>query len=303
MVGVSLRVKNVFLLWILIELSLVLFLVISVLENKKWAKIIFIFFLMQALTGLVVFFLVVYIHVSYRGFIREILFIVFFLKMGIPPFHFWVISILEGIDWLSFFLFNTRQKVIPVIFLSLFFREFLRRVLLIWARVGSIIWAMGRLRLKMLLFYSSRLNFVWLARVVEEVSLRLLFLGIYALVLSSLVVDLKKEAEGSLSLTILIKNYKRLKTVVFMFFIRVSGLPPLMFFFLKLRVIFQLLVFGKLVLIFFILTRSIVIVYLYFRLIVVGISEKFRALFIKEGVRGGVGIFLINLVVLFVYLV
>lgn len=89
-----------------------------------------------------------------------------FTKLGLPPFHFWVVGVLRGCTWFSAFLLLTVQKVLPLVFFCYCF-EF--RLDLVFLTLLSVVAAglagLGHHEAYNLLGYSSIVIRGWLVLV------------------------------------------------------------------------------------------------------------------------------------------
>ena len=239
LVVTGLSVKRFLILWAFMELGTVLFLAFSILENFRAAKRIFGFFLVQAFRGLVLFFL---FFLGYRVRVKvilpEIMFYVVLVKMGVPPIHTWAIGFIASLDWVSFYLFNTLQKVIPLVLLNLVWSYMIVRITVVVCGLSSFFYAINEIRIKFLLFFSSTVNFTWLVAVLDDLVVVLVFFSIYAVILYFLVGAFMAKRLESRNLNVRgVRVSHRGKVECLLFLVRVSGLPPIGFFFLKLMIL------------------------------------------------------------------
>nr|DBA44264.1 TPA_asm: NADH dehydrogenase subunit 2 [Peltospira delicata] len=166
-----------------------------------------------------------------------ILVIGLFLKLGVFPFHVWFPSVMAGLSWFSSFLLLTWQKIAPLFLLFLITYSWSSQMLLflLLAAGGSaIIGGIGGLnqtQLRALLAYSSIAHLGWMVVCcfLSEASLEVYF-GIYFFislcifsVIWNMEVNLVFQAFSSFFGQNTITRF-----CFIMFFLSLSGIPPLL---------------------------------------------------------------------------
>lgn len=177
--------SSIFILWLRMELSVCSFCgVISFIE-KRGGGIIVKYFIIRAFSGVVFLcgLLLDWSGVIGEGWedriiIRWVFFMCIYTKLGLPPFHFWVVGVLWGCTWFSAALLLTLQKILPFLIIrttvgfnrSLIFVCLLSSVL---ARLGGL----NHYEPYYLIAYTSMITRNWLV-VVSFFSLNIFFLRI-----------------------------------------------------------------------------------------------------------------------------
>lgn len=150
--------------WIIIEVR-VLFLVglISIDSNYIRSSLIIKFFIIQLLISLA-FIITALVYIINIFIVRcnFICLIFLLIKMGMFPFHFWLIRILGKINWLSFFVLSTFIKL-PPLNLSYYLFDFSNLMLIVRSSlvVGSLL-GMNNLLIQKILGYSSMTHLCWI---------------------------------------------------------------------------------------------------------------------------------------------
>lgn len=116
---ISFTAGRFFSFWLFIELNLVRFLrFIS--QREACPSLPLKYFIPQANFSVLIFYCYTLQSVapSLRSQLGAAYFIIVAGKMGVPPFHMWLVRLMLKRDWLLVFLLSSVQKVIPVLLLS-----------------------------------------------------------------------------------------------------------------------------------------------------------------------------------------
>lgn len=174
-----------------------------------------------------VFFVFVIISIVW---IKPFLLIRLFLKIGIPPFHLWVIRLILEIELISFGIMLTLHKFLPTLLLAKALKEFILvfiiRIVLISLRV-----LIRNLRsILMVLVLSSILHTLWI-RFGSVLRLGIVFF--YWLSYRILLILILKSINTDYILYTLI-NQRMLSNLIWLF---LSGIPPFTMFWLKSHIV------------------------------------------------------------------
>ena len=258
-----LRRRNLIRLWIRTEINILAFMLIILSEEVK-TDVVLKYFLIQRVSssgiilGLFLLFFQPQEHLSLVVILSVI------LKLGIPPFHYWVMDLVFKLKFLRFFMFLTFQKLGGLVFL----RELnLKNMIIIFlVRIFLSIWLLIWVKsIKRLLVVSSIVNISWfcLGRLYSRNLLYFFFLycGLTYFVCLRFFV---------FSRTLLVRE--RLSTEnISMKLIRLwslSGIPPFPGFLVKIK-IFRRLLSSPLTMryIFLFIFSSLILIYFYFKVI------------------------------------
>lgn len=233
--------------WIGLELNIISFVVI-IISNKiarsRESRIKY--FLLQSLgRGLFLLgFILSYIN---RGmwivFLRENFSSLFILsglalKLGSAPFHFWVPSVINSLNWSNALILSRLQKVAPLMFILYLISSEVSYFLVFMSSIGVLIGGLGGLnqrQFRALIGYSSIGHIGWVIRVrIISIYFSLYYFLVY--LFRILVVFLFFIKININRLKYLYLNFKSLDRIKFLFFISLfslGGLPPLIGFFPK----------------------------------------------------------------------
>nr|QRG01712.1 NADH dehydrogenase subunit 2 [Mesobuthus martensii] len=276
--GTSLAVSasSWFMAWVGLELNLLSFLPVVFGEggtgsNESGVK----YFFVQALASLLILVgSVLPFFVEGFGSLYVINFSLF-VKLGAAPFHFWFVSVMEGLGWIVCLLLMTWQKLAPL-FLLLGF-EVLSVICLCSVLVGAF-GGFNQVSLSKILAYSSILHVGWM---LAGMGISLKMGGVYYLVyfFLNVFVILLLGSLSVLKLNQLLLKGEGEKFGVFLLMLSLGGFPPLLGFFPKWGVILSLLS-SNFFLMVFMLFSSLVNLFYYFRLMY---GSFFLKLSMKEG--------------------
>nr|YP_010999057.1 NADH dehydrogenase subunit 2 [Pealius mori]WPM91815.1 NADH dehydrogenase subunit 2 [Pealius mori]CAD5105732.1 NADH dehydrogenase subunit 2 [Pealius mori] len=150
--------------WMIMEIS-VLFLIglMSLGTNYMSSSLMMKFFIIQLLISLA--FMItalIYVMNMFTISCNFICLMFLLMKMGLFPFHFWLISILGKMGWLSFFILTTLMKL-PPLNLSYYLFDFSNLMLVCASSliVGGLL-GMNNLSIQKILGYSSMTHLCWI---------------------------------------------------------------------------------------------------------------------------------------------
>jgi len=157
-------------------------------------------------------------------------------KLGVPPFHSWLIRILTRIRYLRMFILFSIQKFIPLFIISQIILIELWVWLLILRLAGVILVRLNNTRaFYVLLMLSGALNTIWILRRVAKGGRWVGFLAIYRVVLGSLMFRLRR------MIVFKVNDVSRLGwmrgSIISFHLLNLGGLPPLIGFLIKLKLL------------------------------------------------------------------
>lgn len=193
------------------------------------------------------------------------------IKLGIPPFHLWIISISLFTDWNILFLLLSIQKVIPIYILSLLeINLLILYFLILFSSYVSTFKIIINLNFKIILSYSSINQIRWILLLITFKNiLWLLYFIIYSsiLLIISLLFQFLKLSHNFFYNFPSNNNFQL--TYIFLF-LNIASLPPISFFFIKWFRVF-IFIFNSpdiIFLIIIILINSFILIYIYINIII-----------------------------------
>lgn len=192
------------------------------------------------------------------------------IKLGIPPFHSWIIILCSYINWINLFFLLTIQKIIPFYLLSLINIKIYFFILsIILCSIIPPIIILNLINLKKLITYSSINQLGWLILLnFLKNYIWFFYLIIYTLIIIiiSIIIHISKITKN-----FLIKNF-HINIILLIFIINISSLPPYSFFIFKWYNIFIFIENINIIfLIIILILRSFIIIYLYLNILYLSI--------------------------------
>nr|AAX39833.1 NADH dehydrogenase subunit 2 [Tigriopus japonicus] len=167
---------------------------------------------------------------------------VLMLKLGVAPFHSWLINLFGVLDWETLWLMSVVQKILPVfgvaVFwgsLSVFGSGFVVMVITL-SVLASVSLSLVELGIGKLLGLSSLFNQAWLLSAAQDIHLLMSYLVLYGISMSVFVLWL---SAGGYVVTSSLSEAENLMAagVGFLGLASLAGLPPFGFFFAKVQVV------------------------------------------------------------------
>nr|QJW34319.1 NADH dehydrogenase subunit 2 [Schoutedenia ralumensis] len=184
------------------------------------------------------------------------------MKLSLMPFHIWLPSMIEGLNWLSCFLMFTWQKITPMILISyLNFNK--NMIFMIMMIMMNTIFGMNQNSLRKILAMSSINNSSWmLFMILMHENIWINYFIIYS-ILNLLIINIFNKFHINYINQLKFFNLNFFfKLNLLMLILSTMGLPPMIGFFMKWMLI-KMLIYNKMFLI-LIMLINLTIINLYF---------------------------------------
>nr|AYC65860.1 NADH dehydrogenase subunit 2 [Trichodectes canis] len=171
------------------------------------------------------------------------------MKIGMPPFHRWMLALVEGITWDNFYLVASLHKLFPILLLQMvsWSVDIFSPLMNLMAMLGLFTAFCGvfEYSLRRFFVYSSILNMSWtLVGSMTGGSLGVMYFVFYLISMLSICVFLVNMKYSTFSNSFLSNmagdNWSQSVLIMFLF-VCLMGLPPFPGFFLKLEIIGSLI--------------------------------------------------------------
>lgn len=263
---ITLTLTNIIIIWFIIEINNFIFITLILIKiNNK--KLIFLYFVIQILASFIFIFSLISNLIISKELNNILLTLALIIKLGVPPFHLWMIAIVKSINWILLFLALTLQKLIPfnVLYLQninyvIFILIIIIRIIIPSVKIFTII------NLKILLTYSSINQTGWMARLIFiKHPLWIIYICIYTIIIGSISFIMHRSKISIKFYQIRFKNFNLMLTILI---INIAGLPPLTFFIFKWISTFIIITQSNLTfLMICIIFNSLVITYIYVKIL------------------------------------
>lgn len=217
------------------------------------------------------------------------------IKLGIAPFHLWILSIGAKLNLFLLLWLLIPQKLIP---LSLLFNiNYHRNLLLLAALIISTLHSLTQTKIKKIIIISSVFSINWIyIRIRIESNIWLIYFLTYSLISFNVIIILSNDLSitqlRGFSYTSIINQ--KLIVLIILF---ISGIPPSPIFFLKIRIVYYLSS-SRWVIMLSIMLCSMIMIYIYINSLIFSslISNKSYFIYLPSKVSSK------ELLIFFIYL-
>nr|UKT60462.1 NADH dehydrogenase subunit 2 [Amblyomma americanum]UKT60475.1 NADH dehydrogenase subunit 2 [Amblyomma americanum] len=238
---ISFSSSSWFIFWLMMEMNLLLF--IPILNNKKIinSNLMITYFIIQSFSSSLFFFSSLNFLILQSVLFKSIMNVSMMIKLALIPFHFWLTSLSEMINFPSLFMLLTMQKLIPLFVLTNFLMKFMIFFILISSLLGSLL-ALNSKTFKKILIFSSISHQGWvLSLIFVKSNFWISYMLIYSILIYKISFLLKKmNFNYIMDFFNLNKNYSNKISLIFMM-MSLGGMPPFLGFLIKLTSIFFLI--------------------------------------------------------------
>nr|QFK69048.1 NADH dehydrogenase subunit 2 [Phymatostetha signifera] len=185
-------------------------------------------------------------------------------KLGVAPFHMWVPSIMEGINWINCLILSTWQKIAPLILISYSINNNMLIIPAIFSLLIGSIGGLNQSSIKKLMAYSSINNIGWiLISMLMSMMTWINYFMIYSLMISMFMYLLNKENINYINQCFM-STFKSINKIFFLIMLlSMGGMPPMLGFMPKWMVI-QLTMMSDMYIVTLVMVSSSLIVLFYY---------------------------------------
>nr|AWV83432.1 NADH dehydrogenase subunit 2 [Amphipsalta zelandica] len=251
--------------WMGIEMNMVSFLPIMVNKMSLYASESMIkYFIIQSMGSS---FLLMSIIINMMIDLNYMIMISLMIKIGCPPFHFWYVSVIEGLTWMVCFILMTIQKIIPLIMLSYLYLNM--GLFIVMACVWGCIGGLGYSSMRKIIAYSSIYNLSWIFSGIMIINYSwLVYYFIYSFTLMAVCYMFSLFNINYINQFIL-SSFDFMKSIMMMcIFMSMGGMPPFLGFFPKMIMIYCLMLNNMLFICMMLLMSALVVLFFYLRIVI-----------------------------------
>jgi len=268
---VGLSVDSLFLVWAVIEWNILLFIPLITFVNENHLPIILglkYYFVQSLASILFLVSIIMAIQSNQKNFSELVIIISMSWKIGVPPFHLWMINLIMGLDWWTFFIISTWQKILPFYVL----REIAMPIidfLIILSLVVRVGLRFEQSRIKKVIIVSSIFTGAWIIRalIISKIVWTLVMLTYAGILFPTVIIFKNDKGVFNYSFLLSLNSFSE-KLILFLLLISLAGLPPLAGFYLKIIVIFVLLSHRITALSCLLILSSVIIIFMYATLLI-----------------------------------
>nr|QLD97297.1 NADH dehydrogenase subunit 2 [Rhipicephalus maculatus] len=261
---ISFSSNSWFIFWLMMEINMMSF--IPIMNNFKLKNFnsMITYFIIQSFSSSLFFISAFQYSLFNSMFFLFIINISILIKLGMIPFHFWIILISESMSFDALLILLTLQKTLPLLIMEKFVSELMIPLFILSSLMASIL-AMKYKMMKKILIFSSISHQGWiLCLVAKKLNFWLSYLILYFVILFNIIniCDYNKINSFSDFLKSKMKSEVKMKLITSM--MSLGGMPPFLGFFMKIVAIF-LLMKMNLIFIFILILSSLINLFFYVR--------------------------------------
>nr|YP_009400282.1 NADH dehydrogenase subunit 2 [Nurudea yanoniella]ARW70274.1 NADH dehydrogenase subunit 2 [Nurudea yanoniella]QBK84291.1 NADH dehydrogenase subunit 2 [Nurudea yanoniella] len=264
---ISISSSNWLSMWMGLELNLFTFIPIlnfktSIYSIESTMK----YFLIQAFASIILLLFLINKSLFFLIQINMMIIIPLLMKLSLMPFHLWLPSMIEGLNWMSCFLLITWQKITPMVMIS--YLNMNKSIIFIITMISlNNLFGMNQNSMRKILAISSINNSSWMliAILINEM-LWINYFFIYS-ILNMMIMYMLWIYQINYINQLKFFNFNFfLKMNMLMLILSIMGLPPMMGFLMKWMLI-KMLIYNKMIIILSLLiTLTILNLYFYLKL-------------------------------------
>uniref|UniRef100_UPI0030FDFA8A NADH dehydrogenase subunit 2 n=1 Tax=Amblyomma postoculatum TaxID=3107720 RepID=UPI0030FDFA8A len=259
---ITISVDSWFMFWMMMEMNLMFFIPILNKQKMTSPNTMITYFVIQSFSSTIFIVMAIMNSISYFFLFKTLIITSIMIKLAMIPFHFWLISISEMIEFDSLFLVLSLQKFIPLFILTKFNSKFMIFFALVSSMLGSLS-ALNSKMLKKMLIFSSISHQGWMIMLIlMKSNFWISYLMIYSIMIYK-ITNLMKTFKFNYIFNFLNSNKNPLNKIsLIMMMMSLGGMPPFMGFMLKIISIIILLTYFNFAIIILILS-SMLNIYFY----------------------------------------
>nr|YP_010963549.1 NADH dehydrogenase subunit 2 [Hemicentrus obliquus]WKZ08032.1 NADH dehydrogenase subunit 2 [Hemicentrus obliquus] len=264
---ISMSSNNWFSVWMGLELSLMCFIPIMSAKNKLNSESCIKYFIIQSLSSSIM--MMGVIMMSMKSDDKLMLMLAIMLKLGMPPFHTWALSIIEGMNYYSILIFITLMKMIPFQMLS-----YMNTNLALFTTLGLMVGSISGLNqnsIKKLILYSSIFN---MSLIISCISSYMIWMNYFWLYFISMIMFNSIIMKMGINFInqMMFNNYSNLtKIMCWVSLLSMGGFPPTLTFYSKFLVLKHLNSINNHIIMVMIIISSLIVMFFYMRMIFLSI--------------------------------
>nr|UER93858.1 NADH dehydrogenase subunit 2 [Membranacea stenoprocessa] len=263
-VFISLSSNNWIVIWCGLEVGLISFIPLMLNKNYISSECVIKYFIIQSISSSLFMLSILFMLMNFNFNYEFILNVSLMMKMGVAPFHNWVLNVIDGLNYDSVFLLLTFIKIPPLFILS-YLSLYMTFFILFTLFFGSVL-GLNQNSSRKIIGYSSIFNMGFILSCINFNYIWFFYITFYSLLLYMLIYFLWSMNFIYLNQMILNDYSPYFKFILFMILMSMGGVPPLLGFIIKLTVLEILLLFNFNFFCFIMIMFSLLVMFFYFRL-------------------------------------
>nr|ASR18191.1 NADH dehydrogenase subunit 2 [Aeneolamia contigua] len=190
------------------------------------------------------------------------------IKLGVAPFHTWMISMMESLNWMNCLILSTWQKIATLMLMSYIINKMSMINIMLSLIVGSI-GGINQLSIKKMMAYSSINNMGWIIMsMMISMKLWMNYFIIYSMMISSLMMLTMKMKLNYLNQCLITSSSPLNKLIFSVTMLSLGGLPPMLGFLPKFMTMQSMSSNGNYMMLMLMISSSLITLYFYMQICV-----------------------------------
>nr|YP_010727934.1 NADH dehydrogenase subunit 2 [Bothrogonia tibetana]WDZ68115.1 NADH dehydrogenase subunit 2 [Bothrogonia tibetana] len=259
---VSISTNNFIMLWSGLELSLMSFIPMMSNKNLLSSESMMKYFIVQSMSSSIMISGLVLLGINTMQ--SEYLIVTSILiKIGMAPFHNWMLTVIEGMSYQMILIMLTMMKVPPLMVIS-YMNITLYLPIIISLIVGAI-WGINQNSVRKMLGYSSIYNMAYMCSCIKMISIWSVFMINYTIVITSVLLMFMKLNIYYFN-QLMVNSFKKSMNIsIWLLMLSLGGMPPMMGFLGKLMVLEYLISINQFMLTALMVVSSLPVMFYYMR--------------------------------------
>nr|UFK32205.1 NADH dehydrogenase subunit 2 [Agnesiella roxana] len=267
----SISANNWIMVWCGLEISLISFIPLMVTKLLISSESTMKYFIVQSISSsmLMLSMLIMVMKGDYNY--NYMLTTSLLIKMGVAPFHNWVLTIIEGLDLMMVMILLTINKIAPITLMS-YILTTMMIIICLTILTGSIM-GLNQNSIKKLIGYSSIFNMGMLISIMKFNLMWSLYLMVYSILLIMLYSIMKVSKINFINQMVFSENLST-KLSLWLTMLSMGGMPPLLGFSIKYMVMMTMIVMKYISLIILMVMASLMTMFFYMRMMFLSIMNN-----------------------------
>uniref|UniRef100_A0AB39A589 NADH-ubiquinone oxidoreductase chain 2 n=1 Tax=Sophonia unicolor TaxID=3237925 RepID=A0AB39A589_9HEMI len=264
MVGimVTLSSNSILMMWVGLELTMISFIPLMTVDDSSGGESSMKYFIIQSVSSCM---LVMSILLMLMLMITDYMMVMSLcIKVGLAPFHSWILSMVDGLSYLMTFMLLSIMKISPIFILS--FTNFNFMLLIMITLIIGSVSGLNQNSVRKLMSYSSIYNLGFVFSGVYLNSIWSVYLIVYSLILMVIIYLLMNLNVNYLNQFIFNGFNMKEKMNLWICMLSLGGMPPTLGFFNKIIIFETMIMYDEYVLLMVMLLSSLLVMFFYTRM-------------------------------------
>nr|WIM51126.1 NADH dehydrogenase subunit 2 [Extensus latus] len=262
-VMVTLSCNTFLMMWVGLELSLISFIPMMTMKGISGSESSIKYFIVQSASSCLLILGLLFM-LMYNSSYEFLILMSLSLKVGLAPFHNWVLSMVDGLDYFLLFILLSVMKISPIFIISYMTMNF--DLMILMSLLFGSISGLNQNSIRKIMAFSSIYNLGFIISSIYMNSIWMVYLILYSLVLFMLIYNFMNLSLNYLN-QFIVNNFDfKTKFTLWICLLSLGGMPPMLGFLNKI-IIFDFMMFNKNYLIlFFMISSSLLVMFFYIRI-------------------------------------